>query len=69
MYKFKSELTRIALQGRTKVYIARLVGLTKAHITNIFNGRCATRKLTALCITKSLNNDAELEDYFVRIEE
>lgn len=46
--------------------LCETVGITQPTMSNIINGKVACRKVVAYCITKYLNQDAEIEDYFVK---
>ena len=46
--------------------IARRVGITEETLSRIINGKQATKKTTAYCIAKAIDNNAEIEEYFVR---
>lgn len=68
MYEFKVELKDELLDGRKIVYLANKIGLTRDRLMKILNGKQTTRKLTAYCIVKACNSDAEINDYFIRKE-
>lgn len=46
--------------------IAERVGITTATLCRIINGKQATTKSTAYCIVKSIHNEAQIEEYFIR---
>ena len=48
--------------------IAEIIGIDEATLSRIINGKQTTIKTTAYCITKSLNVDAEVEDYFEKVK-
>lgn len=66
MYKFKTELKKEMLEGRTITYLANQIGFSKNALTNILNGKNTTKKTTAYIISKMFNSDKEIEDYFTR---
>ena len=68
MYEFKVELKDELLDGRKIVYLATKIGLNRDILMKILNGKQTTRKLTAYCIVKACNSDAEINDYFIRKE-
>lgn len=68
MFVFKNELKEQLLDGRKVIYVAKKIGITRQQLDKIFKGETSTRKVTAYCIVKSCNPDAEIEDYFVRKE-
>ena len=51
-----------------KTKLAEFMGLAPDTVRRIFNGKQDCSKLVAYCITKTLNQDAEIEEYFVRRE-
>lgn len=59
MYKFKTELKKELLKGRTITYLADELGMTKQHITNVLNGKTTTNYLLA----SALSNN-EVAKYF-----
>lgn len=46
----------------------KIIGLTQPTLSNIINRKVACRKVVAYCITKYINQDAEIEDYFERVK-
>lgn len=48
--------------------LCETVGITQPTMSNIINGKVACRKVVAYSITKYLDQDAEIEDYFIRKE-
>ena len=46
--------------------IAKKVGITAQTINRIINGKQTTQKTTAYCIVKAINEDAEINEYFIR---
>lgn len=51
-----------------KTKLAEVVGLAPDTVRRIFNGKQDCSKLVAYCITKALNQEAEIENYFVKTE-
>lgn len=69
MFEFKKVIDHKAvLKGRSKRYIANEIGINEATLNLIMSGKQTTQKTTAFCITKMLNENAEIEDYFTRKE-
>ena len=65
MWKLKdSNLFRIYKKNE----VARYLGLSEVTISNVINGKPCS-KLVAYCMTKFLNNEAEIEDYFEKVGE
>lgn len=65
MYRFKKELfINIKInQGR----IANEIGLSRQYINGVINNKFNCRKLVAYAMTKLINSDAEINDYFERV--
>lgn len=42
----------------------KVIGLTQPTLSNILNRKVACRKVVAYCITKYIDENAEIEDYF-----
>lgn len=65
MYKFKNkELAK----EYNKTKMAEIVGLNADTLRRVINGKQECSKLVAYCITKFLNKNTEIEDYFERIK-
>lgn len=64
MYLFKDKNVAITYN---KVQMAKVIGLTPDTLRKIINGKQKCSKLTAYCITKFLNSEAEILDYFDRL--
>ena len=52
-----------------QVKAGEIIGLAQPTLSNILNRKVACRKVTAYCITKYLDEKAEIEDYFDRVED
>lgn len=48
--------------------LARKIGVNQATLNRIFNKKQRCSKLMAYTITKSINENAEIEDYFIRVD-
>lgn len=68
MYIFKTELFDSIKEKYKVKSIAKTVGLTNGYLSQIFNGKKTCPKTTAYVITKVLNEDAEIEQYFTRLK-
>lgn len=64
MWRFKDKSV-MNLYNKTKV--ADYIGITTQTLSRIINNKQDCSKLVAYCITKFLNQDAEIEDYFERV--
>lgn len=68
MYLFcKQEKSKI-LSGRTITYVANKIGITSAFLTSVLNGKRACSKTVAFCIVKCFCQEAEIEDYFEKMQ-
>lgn len=68
MYKFNEKEKANLLSGRTITYVAKKIGITNTFLTSVLNGKRTCSKTIAFCIVKCLCQDAEIEDYFIKIE-
>ena len=57
MYKFKKEKYIELLNGRTVEWLSKQINYTSVTLYNIFNGHKTCKKVLALAIVKTLNND------------
>lgn len=64
MYIFKTEIPIKINQTKA----CEIIGLAQPTLSNILNGKVACRKVVAFCITKYLDENAEIEDYFYKKE-
>lgn len=62
MYKAIKEKFEIINQAM----LSKKVGITPEAMCRIINGKQNTSKTTAYCIVKSIHNEAEIEDYFIK---
>ena len=46
--------------------VAKEIGIAPETLSRILNARVGTTKITAYCITKYYDKDAEILDYFVK---
>ena len=63
MYMFK-ENTNAKIK---QVVACKVIGITQTNLSLILNRKMACRKVTAFCITKYIDKDAEIEDYFDKV--
>ena len=62
MYRFKKELfINIKINQKNLAYE---IGLSRQYINGVINNKYNCRKLVAYAMTKSINSDAEINDYF-----
>lgn len=62
MYRFRNDVTYKINQ----TIASEIIGLTQPTLSNILNRKVTCRKVTAYCITKYLDENAEIEDYFTK---
>lgn len=61
MWKFKD---KEVARTYNKVQMAKVIGLNPDTLRRVINGKQECSKLVAYCITKFLNSESEIEDYF-----
>lgn len=67
MYLFKEELKE-EITKRFKIkYIADNVGISTVYLSNILNSKTSTKKAIAYCITKMIDKEAEINDFFIKV--
>lgn len=62
MYIFKTEIPIKIKQ----IEACKIIGLAQPTLSKILNGKVACRKVVAFCITKYLDDNAKIEDYFIK---
>lgn len=63
MYQLK-DASKVSIINQSE--LARKVGVNQATLNRIFNKKQNCSKLMAYAICKSINENAEIEDYFVK---
>lgn len=66
MYSFKQEIASEIKAKYKARNIAKTVGITEGYISQIFQKGKTCSKKTAYAITKAINSEAEIEEYFIR---
>lgn len=64
MYQLK-DISKISIINQSK--LAKKIGASQATLNRIFNKKQSCSKLMAYAISKAINENAEIEDYFERI--
>lgn len=64
MYMFIGDKSLIKKKGEA----SEKIGLAFPTLSKILNKKVACRKTTAYCITKFINRDAEILDFFERVK-
>lgn len=68
MYRLKEELNeKELLRGRTKTFLAGVIGISRAMLYAVMKRKLDTTKVTAYSITKALDRNLEIEDLFDRV--
>ena len=62
MYRAKTE----KFIGINQAELARITGLAHPTVNRIIRNKQSCSKCAAFCIVKSIDKDAEIDDYFVR---
>lgn len=65
MYRFKKELFTNIKINQSKM--AKEIGLSFQYVNGVINNRFYCRKLVAYAMTKLINSNAEINDYFERV--
>lgn len=66
MYKIKKPGIIKFLFG-DNVYVSEKLGISNCSLSRILNGKQTTKKITAYCIVKMYDQDADVLDYFDKI--
>lgn len=64
MYIFKNDINIKINQ----TIASEVIGLAQPTLSNILNSKVACRKVVAFCITKYIDENAKIEDYFKKIK-
>lgn len=62
MYRFRNDVTYKINQ----TIASEVIGLAQPTLSNILNRKVTCRKVVAFCITKYLDDNAKIEDYFTK---
>ena len=65
MYELKNK-NDILIFNQTE--LAKKVGIDKGTLCRVFNKKQRCSKIMAYAIVKSINENAEIEDYFIRVK-
>ena len=66
MYILKENIV-VDLKCETQRKVAEKIGITEQTLSKILNRKMACSKIIAYCIVKINNSEAEIEDYFERV--
>jgi hypothetical protein len=65
MYRFREDVSNKLRDGQVKA--GEIIGLSQPTLSNILRRKVLCRKVVAFCITKYIDPEAEIEDYFERV--
>lgn len=64
MYRFREDKNTKLRDGQVKA--GEIIGLSQTTLSNILRRKVLCRKVVAFCITKYIDPEAEIEDYFIK---
>ena len=64
MYRFKNK-EDFKVYNQTNA--AKVIGITRQYLNNVVNGRVYCSKSIAYCITKFIDYNKEIENFFERV--
>ena len=67
MFKLKENIN-LNFNGKTQREVAEQIGITEFTMSKILNRKWNCSKMTAYCITKCNDENAEILDYFDYVE-
>ena len=67
MYKFRPEKLNEIKSKYKLSYLAEEIGVSIYHLSKIINGKLNCKKPLAYCITKTVDQEKEINDYFIEI--
>lgn len=68
MYLFKKETLDNFGFIKTRKRTAEIIGVSEGYFSKILNSKRKCSKILAYSITKTLNENSEIEDFFERID-
>lgn len=67
MYRFKEEKRNEIVNKYKLTHIADEIGINISTLSRIINGKQTCKKVVALCITKMIDQEKEINEYFYQI--
>ena len=67
MYILRKEKAQYIKETYKQIKMAKEIGISNTHLSLMLNHNKECSKPVAYCITKYVNEDAEIEDFFKRI--
>lgn len=68
MYIFKKETIENVGFSKTQKMMAEIIGVSEGYFSKILNSKRKCSKILAYSITKTLDKNREIEDFFERID-
>ena len=68
MYIFKKETIENVGFSKTQKMMAEIIGVSEGYFSKILNSKRKCSKILAYSITKTLDKNKEIEDFFERID-
>lgn len=68
MYIFKKETLENVGFSKTQKMMAEIIGVSEGYFSKILNSKRKCSKILAYSITKTLDKNKEIEDFFERID-
>ena len=65
MYSFKKDKLDEILNNYKIKGMSEKIGITRTYLSLILNNKKDCKKTVAYCIVKAIDNNAEIEDYFI----
>lgn len=65
MYKFKKDKYNEVISKYKIKGLADTIGITSTYLSLVLNNKSDCKKTVAYCITKAIDNEAEIDDYFI----
>ena len=68
MYIFKKETLENYGFSKTQKMMAEIIGVSEGYFSKILNSKRKCSKILAYSITKTLDKNREIEDFFERVD-
>ena len=66
MYKFRVEKKEEIINKYKLGFLADEIGISLTYLSNILSGKNNCKKVVAYCITKIVDNEKEIEYFFIK---
>lgn len=68
MYSFKKEKSDEVKSKFKLVEMAKVIGISVVHLNRVINNKCNCSKVVAYCISKYINKNAEISEFFNKVD-